>query len=143
MTVLLDAAGRRRSPSTIPATTPAARPRNKGMRYPADPPTVEEIVGSCAMLAMTVTAGACERWSSSCGAPGCASREALALAEHHLDHRRGSLLVRNGKGGRRRRPRDVPLKPSAAFGTPTRPSSTPPARVVRRSAQRTGGHHAH
>jgi integrase/recombinase XerD len=24
---------------------------------------------------MTVTAGACERWSSSCGAPGCASRK--------------------------------------------------------------------
>jgi len=27
---------------------------------------------------------------------------ALALAEHDLEHRRGSLLVRNGKGGRRR-----------------------------------------
>jgi hypothetical protein len=28
--------------------------------------------------------------------------EALALAEHDLDPRRGSLLVRNGKGGKRR-----------------------------------------
>ena len=34
--LLLDAAGRRRSPATLP--------RNKGLRYPADPPTVEEIV---------------------------------------------------------------------------------------------------
>jgi integrase len=29
-------------------------------------------------------------------------QEALALAEHDLDPRRGSLLVRSGKGGRRR-----------------------------------------
>jgi hypothetical protein len=29
-------------------------------------------------------------------------QEALALAEQDLDHRRGSLLVRSGRGGRRR-----------------------------------------
>jgi hypothetical protein len=29
-------------------------------------------------------------------------QEALALAEHDPDQRRGSLLVRHGKGGRRR-----------------------------------------
>jgi hypothetical protein len=33
---------------------------------------------------------------------GLRIQEALALAEHDLDHRRGSLLVRNGKGGSRR-----------------------------------------
>ena len=33
---------------------------------------------------------------------GLRIQEALALAEHDLDPRRGSLLVRNGKGGRRR-----------------------------------------
>ena len=33
---------------------------------------------------------------------GLRIQEALALAEHDLDYRRGSLLVRNGKGGRRR-----------------------------------------
>jgi site-specific recombinase XerD len=33
---------------------------------------------------------------------GLRIQEAAALAEHDLDHRRGSLLVRNGKGGRRR-----------------------------------------
>src|SRR6266542_2155723 len=32
---------------------------------------------------------------------GLRIQEALALAEHDLDHRRGSVLVRNGKGGRR------------------------------------------
>ena len=46
MTVLsvLDAAGRRRSPATLPGYHTGRPPRNKGMRYPADPPTVEEIV---------------------------------------------------------------------------------------------------
>jgi hypothetical protein len=46
MTVLsvLDGAGRRRSPATLPGYHAGRPPRNKGMRYPADPPTVEEIV---------------------------------------------------------------------------------------------------
>src|SRR3954453_8775207 len=42
--VLLDAAGRRRSAATMPGHRRGQAPRNKGMRYPADPPTVEEIV---------------------------------------------------------------------------------------------------
>ena len=41
---LLDAAGRRRSPATLPEFHAGRPPRNKGMRYPADPPTIEEIV---------------------------------------------------------------------------------------------------
>ena len=41
---MLDAAGRRRSPATLPDFHAGRPPRTKGMRYPADPPTVEEIV---------------------------------------------------------------------------------------------------
>ena len=41
---LLDAAGRRRSPATMPGFHCGRPPRNKGRSYPADPPTVEEIV---------------------------------------------------------------------------------------------------
>ena len=44
MSELLDAAGRRRSPATLPEFHAGRPPRNKGMRYPADPPTIEEIV---------------------------------------------------------------------------------------------------
>jgi hypothetical protein len=46
MTVLpvLDSAGRRCSPATMPGCHAPGPPRNKGMRYPADPPTVEEII---------------------------------------------------------------------------------------------------
>jgi hypothetical protein len=42
--LLFDAAGRRRSPATLPEFHAGRPPRNKGMRYPADPPTVKEIV---------------------------------------------------------------------------------------------------
>jgi hypothetical protein len=45
MTVLsvLDAAGRRRSPATMPGYHAGCPPRNKGIRYPADPPTVASV----------------------------------------------------------------------------------------------------
>src|SRR4051794_3581195 len=42
--LLLDAAGRRRSAATMPGFHAGRPPRNKGMRYPADPPTIEEVV---------------------------------------------------------------------------------------------------
>lgn len=41
---LFDASGRRRSPVTLPGHNARRAPRNKGMVYPADPPTVNEIV---------------------------------------------------------------------------------------------------
>ena len=42
----LDAAGRRRSPATMPGFHCGRPPRNKGLRYPADLPSVEEIVAA-------------------------------------------------------------------------------------------------
>src|SRR5215216_4806509 len=42
--VVLDSAGRHRRPATMPGYHAGRPPRNKGMRYPADPPTVEEIL---------------------------------------------------------------------------------------------------
>jgi site-specific recombinase XerD len=77
-------------------------PRNKGLRYPADPPKVEEIVA----VMRAAGDGAHGRrlrglivilWRA-----GLRLQEALSLAEADLDHRRGALLVRRGKGGRRR-----------------------------------------
>jgi hypothetical protein len=40
----LDCAGRRRSPATLPGYHRGRPPRNKGLQYPPDPPTVEEII---------------------------------------------------------------------------------------------------
>jgi integrase len=77
-------------------------PHNKGLRYPADPPKGEEIVA----VMRAAGDGAHGRrlrglivilWRA-----GLRIQEALSLAEADLDHRRGALLVRNGKGGRRR-----------------------------------------
>jgi uncharacterized protein YwlG (UPF0340 family) len=42
--LLLDRAGRRRSPATRPGFHAGHAPGNKGLRYPADPPKVGEIV---------------------------------------------------------------------------------------------------
>ena len=42
--LLLDRAGRRRSPATMPGFPAGRPPHNQGLRYPADPPNVEEIV---------------------------------------------------------------------------------------------------
>jgi hypothetical protein len=42
--LLLDAAGRRRSPAAMPGHNAGQAPRNKGLVYPADPPAVDEIV---------------------------------------------------------------------------------------------------
>ncbi len=99
---VLDAAGRRRSPATMPGYHAGRPPRNKGMRYPADPPTVEEIVAVMRHAGddrhgWRVRALIVVLWRA-----GLRIQEALALAEHDLDVRRGSLLVRTGKGGRRR-----------------------------------------
>jgi hypothetical protein len=99
---VLDAAGRRRSPATLPGYHAGRPPRNKGMHYPADPPTVDEIVAVMRHTAddrhgWRVRAMIVVLWRA-----GLRIQEALTLAEHDLDHRRGSILVRSGKGGRRR-----------------------------------------
>jgi hypothetical protein len=41
---LIDITGRVRSPAATPGHWAGCAPPNKGQRYPADPPTVEEIV---------------------------------------------------------------------------------------------------
>jgi integrase len=99
---LLDAAGRRRSPATLPQFHTGRPPRNKGIRYPADPPTVEEIVAVMRHAGDRVHGRRLRALIVVLWRAGLRIHEALALAEADLDRRRGSLLVRRGKGGRRR-----------------------------------------
>jgi integrase len=100
--LLLDRAGRRRSPATMPGFHAGCAPRNQGLRCPADPPKVEEII-DVMRAAGNHTHGRRLRglivvlWRA-----GLRINEALALAESDLDQRRGALLVRRGKGGMRR-----------------------------------------
>src|SRR5207244_11578411 len=98
MTVLsvLDAAGRRRSPATLPGYHAGRPPRNKGLRYPADPPRVEEII-AVMRQAGTTTQGLRTRalivvlWRA-----GLRIGEALALREWALGEAPGPGLVLHG-----------------------------------------------
>ena len=99
---LLDAAGRRRSRATTPGLRVGIAPRNKGQTYPADPPTVDEIVAVMRQAGDNrhghrLNALIVVLWRA-----GLRIHEALSLAETDLDQRRGSILVRHGKNDRRR-----------------------------------------
>jgi site-specific recombinase XerD len=100
--VLLDAAGRRRSPATMPGFHAGRPPRTKGQRYPADPPTIEEIVAVMRQAGDGLHGWRLRGVIVVMWRAGLRIHEALALSEADLDPRRGSLLVRRGKGGRHR-----------------------------------------
>jgi site-specific recombinase XerD len=77
-------------------------PRNKGRRYPADPPKVEEIVAVMRQAGETAHGLRMRGLIVVLWRAGLRIHEALALSEADLDSRRGAVLVRRGKGGRRR-----------------------------------------
>ena len=56
---LLDAAGRRRSPATLPGFHAGRPPRNKCFSYPPDPPRVEEIVAVMRQAGESSTGSGC------------------------------------------------------------------------------------
>ena len=100
--LLLDRAGRRRSPATMPGFHAGRSPRNKGLRYPADPPKVEEIIAVMRAAGDDAHGRRLRGVIVILWRAGLRIQEVLALAEDDLDQRRGALLVRRGKGGRRR-----------------------------------------
>jgi site-specific recombinase XerD len=100
--VLLDAAGRRRSPAATPGYLCGRAPRNKGISYPADPPRPEEIIlvmrqAGGSRHGLRVRALTAVLWRA-----GLRISEALALTATDVDAKRGSLLIRHGKGDKRR-----------------------------------------
>jgi site-specific recombinase XerD len=100
--VLYDAAGHRRSPPTMPGFHEGRAPRNKGRRYPADPPTVEEIIAVMRQAGSSADGARMRALIVILWRAGLRIGEALDLAETDLDASRGAVLVRRGKGGRRR-----------------------------------------
>ena len=76
--------------------------REQGPRYPVDPPTVEEIVAVMRIAGDGLHGRRLRGLLVVLWRAGLRIDEALALREADLDRRRGSLLVRHGKGGRRR-----------------------------------------
>jgi site-specific recombinase XerC len=100
--VLLDVAGHRRSPATMPGYHRGRPPRNKGEQYPADPPTVEEIVAVMRTVGDRANGHRLRALIVLLWRAGLRISEALALQENDLDQSRGTVLVRRGKGGKRR-----------------------------------------
>jgi site-specific recombinase XerD len=83
-------------------TRPRRSPANKGRRYPADPPRIEEIIAVMRQAGerpygLRVRGLIVVLWRA-----GLRIAEALALTETDLDPGQGSVLIRSGKGGRRR-----------------------------------------
>ena len=91
--VALDSAGRRRSPATLPGFHSGRPPRNKGMFYPADPPTVEEIVYVMRHASEDPQGFRLRAMIVMLSRGGLRVKEALALSEHDLDPRRGSAMA--------------------------------------------------
>jgi len=99
---LVDITGRLRSPAATPGQWAGCVPPNKGLRYPADPPTVEEIILVMREARPGPYADRLRGLIAILWRAGLRISEALALIESDLDPKTGSVLVRAGKGGKRR-----------------------------------------
>jgi integrase len=77
-------------------------PCNTGLRYPPDPPTVEEIAAVMRQAGDGAHGARIRALIMPLWRAGLRINEALTLTEHDLEPRAGSVLVRHGKEGRRR-----------------------------------------
>ncbi len=100
--IMLDVGGHRRSPATMPGYHRGRPPRNTGEQYPADPPTVAEIVAVMRTVGDRADGRRLRALIVLLWRAGLRISEALALHEGDLDRARGAVLVRCGKGGKRR-----------------------------------------
>jgi integrase len=76
--------------------------RNKGEQYPADPPTVEEIVAVMRTIGDRPEGYRLRALIVLLWRAGLRISEALSLHESDLDRSRGAVVVRRGKDGKRR-----------------------------------------
>jgi site-specific recombinase XerD len=100
--LLLDRAGRRRSPATMPGFHAGHAPGNKACAIPPTRPRSKEIIAVMRVAGDRAHGRRLRALIAILWRSGLRIQEALALTEGDLDQRRGSLLVRRGKGGRRR-----------------------------------------
>ena len=99
---LVDITGRLRSPASTPGHWSGCAPPNKGVRYPADPLTVEEIIVVMRQAGPGSYADRTRGLIAIVWRAGLRISEALSLTETDLDPKTGSVLVLAGKGGKRR-----------------------------------------
>jgi site-specific recombinase XerC len=99
---LLDRAGRRRSPATTSSFHQNLPPRNKCRRYPPDPPTVEEVIAVMGVAGDEPEGRRLRGVIVMLWRAGLRISEALSLNETDLEPDRGAILIRHGKGDKRR-----------------------------------------
>jgi hypothetical protein len=90
---LLDTTGRRRSPAATPGHRTGCSPANKGMRYPADPPRIEEIIAVMRQAGSGVHADRRQRARRQ-DTPESPSRSHVIRAAGHLHSNRVRTYVR-------------------------------------------------
>ena len=95
----LDCAGRLRSPATLASFHAGHPPRNTGLRYPPDPPTVEEITAVMCAAGGGPDGGRLRGLIVVLWRAGLRISEALALVETDLDQppRRDPRPPREGR----------------------------------------------
>src|SRR3954453_22661290 len=98
----LDSLGRRRSSASVPGYLAGRPSRNRGRRFPPDPPRTEEIIAVMRCCGDGLHGARARGLIAVLWRAGVRIQEALYLTELDLDPRCGSVLVRCGKGGRRR-----------------------------------------
>jgi hypothetical protein len=96
---LVDAAGRRRSPATLPGNRRGCSPHNKGSQYPADPPRVEEIIAVMRTAGSSVHGARVRALIVILWRAGLRINEALTLAETDLEPSRGRSWFVRGRAG--------------------------------------------
>jgi hypothetical protein len=94
---LVDITGRLRSPAATPGHWAGCAPPNKWMRFPADPPTVEEIILVMREAGRGPDADRTRGLIAILWRAGLRISEVLALTETDLDPKMGSVLVRSGR----------------------------------------------
>ena len=94
--------GGRRSPASLSSFHQGRPPRNKGQRYRADPPTVEEIIAVMNAAGERADGARLAGLIVVLWRAGLRISEALALNERDLDSGPGAVLIGHGKGGKRR-----------------------------------------
>lgn len=99
---LLDARGYKRPLATLPGYNKGRTPKSKGRTYPPDPPNVDEISRLLIACGDTPTGLRLHALIVVLWRTGLRISEALALTESDLHPEDGSIIVRKGKGGKRR-----------------------------------------
>lgn len=100
--VLMGRNGRPRAAVTMPGHGKGRRPLNHGLKFPADPPTSDEVLRILEACDDTLTDRRNRALFTLLWRSGLRVSEALALLPHHVDFDASTVTVLAGKGGKRR-----------------------------------------